>query len=194
MASNIEKNKTEADEHEIMEGHDYDGIGELDNPPPRWIMALFYITIGLSILYGAYYFWLDIGPNQDEVYAIKSERHDQNFASAKAPAAELKLLTDEAALSEGKAIYTEMACSACHGIVGEGNAVGPNLTDENWIHGCSFNNVYEIISNGIAVKGMTSFKDKLSPEKIAKVASYVLVSLKDTKPVNAKAPQGEPCK
>ncbi len=38
----------ELDEH--MLEHNYDGIQELDNPPPRWIMALFYITIGFSII------------------------------------------------------------------------------------------------------------------------------------------------
>jgi len=194
MASDIEKNKPDTDEHEVMEGHNYDGIGELDNPPPRWIMALFYITIGLSILYGAYYFWLDIGPNQDEVYVAKSAQHDEKYKAAQTPAAELKLLDDEAALSEGKAVYTEMACAACHGVNGEGNAIGPNLTDNNWIHGCSFTKVYEMISNGNAVKGMTPFKDKLTPDKIAKVASFVLVTFKDSKPANAKAPQGDACK
>ena len=33
--------------------HNYDGIQELDNPPPRWIMAIFYITIGFSIIKAA---------------------------------------------------------------------------------------------------------------------------------------------
>ncbi|HPT14328.1 MAG TPA: cbb3-type cytochrome c oxidase N-terminal domain-containing protein [Bacteroidales bacterium] len=190
-----EKLKDKKDLHdEVMAGHDYDGIGELDNPPPRWIMALFYLTIGLSILYGAYYFWLGIGENQDEQYITKSAKHDEKYKQAGTPPAELKLLTDEGSLAEGKAIYTEMACQACHGLTGEGNAIGPNLTDEYWINGCSFTNVHDMIKNGNSIKGMTAFKDRLSEEKIAKVASYVLVSLKGSNPPNAKAAQGVACK
>lgn len=181
-------------QEEVKEGHDYDGIGELDNPPPRWIMNLFYLTIGLSILYGAYYFWLGIGKNQDEQYIARSARHDEIYKKANSPAAEMKLLTDEASLAEGRAIFTEMACTACHGLNGEGNAIGPNLTDDHWINGCSFADVQNIITNGNAIKGMTTFKDKLTAEKIAKVASYVLVTLKGSNPPNAKAPQGEVCK
>lgn len=193
--TNNENIKNKKDFHdEVKAGHEYDGIGELDNPPPRWIMALFYLTIGLSILYGAYYFWLGIGENQDEQYLTKSARHDQKYSGANTPMAELKLLTDESSLSEGKAIYTEMACAACHGLNGEGNAIGPNLTDEFWISGCSFTNVHDMIKNGNSLKGMAAFKDRLTEEKIAKVASFVLVTLKGSNPANAKAPQGESCK
>jgi cytochrome c oxidase cbb3-type subunit 3 len=193
--TNNEKLKEKKELHdEVMTGHDYDSIGELDNPPPRWIMALFYLTIGISILYGAYYFWLGIGENQDQEYQTKSAKHDEKYKKANTPVAELKLLTDESSLADGKAIYTEMACAACHGVNGEGNAIGPNLTDEYWIHGCGFTNVHDMIKNGNSIKGMTAFKDRLTEDKIAKVASYVLVSLKGTNPPNAKAPQGELCK
>ena len=78
MEENTQKNEPqtnhEADEH--LEEHNYDGIQELDNPPPRWIMAIFYITIAFSIIYAAYFFWLDVGDLQDAKYAKKSELHD----------------------------------------------------------------------------------------------------------------------
>lgn len=177
-----------------MTGHNYDGIGELDNPPPRWIMALFYLTIGFSILYGAYYFWLGIGKNQTEEYTAKSAQHDEKYKEMNKPSSRLMLLTDKTSLSEGKAVFTQMACLACHGANGEGNAIGPNLTDEYWIKGCDFPAIFETIKNGRSEKGMTGFKGKISDEKIAKVASFVLVTLKDTKPANARAPQGTICK
>ena len=44
------ENKPQDLHDEKIMDHDYDGIKELDNPPPRWIMALFYITIGFSII------------------------------------------------------------------------------------------------------------------------------------------------
>ena len=51
-----EKNKINGQNDHITD-HEYDGIKELDNPPPRWIMMLFYLTIGWSMLYGAYFIW-----------------------------------------------------------------------------------------------------------------------------------------
>ncbi len=183
------ENKTENLPDHNLQNHNYDGIGELDNPPPLWIMALFYITIGFSILYGAYFFWLKQGDNQNTEYVKKSEQHDQKYNLNNKPAGEVVQLTDAASLQEGKTIFKEMNCFACHGQNGEGNAIGPNLTDEYWIHGCKIQDLVNTIKNGVPAKGMTPFKNLLSDEKIQKVASYVL-SLKGTNPPNAKAPQG----
>lgn len=185
-----DKIPTEVDE-KVMD-HNYDGIQELDNPPPRWIMAIFYITIGFSIIYAAYYFWLDVGDHQDAKYAKKSQLHDQKYQLVSEGADELGILTEAADLAEGKEIYASMSCFACHGMNGEGNAIGPNLTDENWISGCDFQSVFNMVKNGNPAKGMTAFKTQLSDTKIQKVSSYVL-SLVGSNPANAKAAQGEAC-
>lgn len=188
-----ENKKTDKIEDHAIDEHNYDGIEELDNPPPRWIMALFYITIGFSIIYGAYYFWLDVGKHQDEEYVVKSERHDQKFQMVNLSSDELTLLTGEADTAEGKAIYKDMNCFACHGLNGEGNAIGPNLTDKYSIHGCDFQSVFNIVKNGVPAKGMTAFKGQISDEKIQKVSSYVLTMV-GTNPANAKPAEGEKCK
>jgi cytochrome c oxidase cbb3-type subunit 3 len=180
------------DDQDHLMDHDYDGIKELDNPPPRWIMALFYITIGFSILYGAYYFWLKQGDHQDAEYAKKSAKHDEKYQVASLSADDLVLLTDASSIEEGKVVYNEMNCFACHGMNGEGNAIGPNMTDNYWLHGCSFQEVFNVIKNGVPAKGMTAFKGQISDEKIQKVTSYV-ISLKGTNPPNAKEAQGELC-
>ncbi len=177
---------------ENLMDHDYDGIQELDNPPPRWIMAIFYITIAFAIIYGAYYFWLGVGDSQDAEYARKSARHDQEYQIKSVSGNELALLTDAADIAEGKAIFKDMNCFACHGTNGEGNAIGPNLIDDYWLHGCEFADVFNVIKNGEPLKGMTAFKGQLSDEKIQKVGSYI-VSLKGSNPANAKAPQGDRC-
>lgn len=187
----VEESKVEhVEEHH--EEHNYDGIIELDNPPPRWIMMLFYLTIGFSIIYAAYFFWLDVGDHQDERYAKKSEIHEARYQMSSQGGDELVALTDPADLAEGKAIYTEMACMACHGVAGEGNAIGPNLTDNASLNGCDFESVFSIIKNGNPAKGMTAFKTQLSDARIQKVSSYVM-SLRGTNPPNAKEPQGEIC-
>ena len=177
---------------EKLMDHDYDGIQELDNPPPIWIMAIFYITIAFAIIYAAYYFWLDVGDTQDAEYARKSLQHDTKYQLANQSSSDLILLTDVADLEEGKTIYGEMNCFACHGMNGEGNAIGPNLTDDAWIHGCDFQSVFNIIKNGNPAKGMTAFKGQISDSKMQKVSSYI-VSLAGTNPENDKGPQGEKC-
>lgn len=187
-----ENKEIDPQEGEIMDHHNYDGIEELDNPPPLWIMALFYITIAFAIIYGAYYFWLDVGDHQDAEYARKSERHDQKFQIANLSSDELTLLTDAADLEEGAKVYNDMNCFACHGMNGEGNAIGPNITDEYWLHGCDFQSVFNVIKNGVPAKGMTAFKGQISDSQIQKVSSYV-ISLKGSNPANAKEAQGEKC-
>lgn len=178
------------EEHDLE--HNYDGIQELDNPPPRWIMAIFYLTIAFSIIYAAYYFWLDVGDLQDAQYAKKSQIHDAKYRTSSGDAEELAPLTEVSDIDEGKAIYNEMSCFACHGMNGEGNAIGPNLTDNAWIHGCDFQSVFNIIKNGNVAKGMAAYKTQLSDSRIQLASSYVL-SLVGTNPANAKEPQGEIC-
>ena len=194
MEENTQKSRNETtpevDEH--LKEHTYDGIEELDNPPPRWIMMLFYLTIGFSIIYAAYFFWFDVGDLQDAQYAKKSELHDAKYQMVSGADEEMMVLSDAADLEEGATIYSEMACFACHGMTGEGNAIGPNLTDNAWISGCDFQSIFNMIKNGNPAKGMTAFKTQLSDNRIQKVASYV-VSLKGSNPPNAKAPQGEEC-
>jgi cytochrome c oxidase cbb3-type subunit 3 len=175
------------------EEHNYDGIQELDNPPPRWIMAIFYITIGFSIIYAAYFFWFDVGDLQDAQYTKKSLQHDSKYQmAASSPDDAVMVMIDASDIEAGKAIYTEMSCFACHGMNGEGNDIGPNLTDNAWISGCDFQDVFNIIKNGNPAKGMTAFKTQLSDSRIQMVASYVL-SLKGSNPANATEAQGEQC-
>ena len=178
------------EEHDVE--HSYDGIQELDNPPPRWIMAIFYLTIGFSIIYAAYFFWFDVGDLQDEQYVKKSQIHDTKYQMNGESSSEIMVLTDAADIEAGKAIFSEMSCFACHGMNGEGNAIGPNLCDDVSLNGCDFQSTFNIIKNGKPAKGMAAYKTQLSDSRIQGVASYVL-SLRGSNPANAKEPQGEPC-
>ena len=40
---------------QLIESHNFDGIRELDNPPPPWLMYIFYISVLFSIGYWIYY-------------------------------------------------------------------------------------------------------------------------------------------
>jgi cytochrome c oxidase cbb3-type subunit 3 len=85
-------------------------------------------------------------------------------------------------------LYTQ-SCLACHGANGEGG-IGPNLTDNYWIHGGSLNNIYQTIKIGYPEKGMQSWQSMYSPVQMKNLTSYV-ESIVGTKPTNPKAPQGE---
>ena len=98
------------------------------------------------------------------------------------------LLTDPAAIAAGKATYDQY-CFTCHGMVGEGG-IGPNLTDDYWIHGGQFPDIVHTIRVGVPIKGMIAWERSLPKEDIVKVASYVW-SLHGSEPSNGKAPQGD---
>ena len=179
---------------EKLMDHDYDGIKELNNPAPAWIMAIFYITISFAVFYGAYYFWFGQGPNQIEEYEADNLAYAEKYKDIQQSSADLTILTDDASLAEGAKIFVEMGCVACHGQNGEGNAVGPNLTDNSWKNGCSFDEVFGLIKNGKTATAMTAYKTKMPDKKIQQVTSYILGKLKGSNPANAKAAEGEECK
>ena len=98
------------------------------------------------------------------------------------------LITDAAALAEGKKLFGS-SCAPCHGVDGQG-VVGPNLTDDYWLHNGGVKDVFKIIKYGVPEKGMKSWKDDFSPVQIAHITSYIK-SLHGTKPANPKEPQGD---
>lgn len=181
-------------EVDIMLDHDYDGIKELDNSLPPWWVWGFYITIIWSFLYLGHYHLFRTGPLQTEEYNISmQEAADQakereakmkDFVSAET----ITALNTPEALGAGKGIYTTN-CVACHGVGGEGG-VGPNLTDDFWIHGGGIKNIFKLITDGAPSKGMISWKSQLSPKQIQQVSSYIL-TMYGTNPAGGKEPQGE---
>jgi cytochrome c oxidase cbb3-type subunit III len=179
----------------IISGHEYDGIQELDNKLPKWWLGLFFITIIFAVVYFVSFHVLKIGANPEEEYnnevaAAKMEFKEAGPANT-INASNVTLLTDDAAKAEGKAIF-DKNCVVCHLAQGQG-LVGPNLTDEYWIHGCKIGQIFNIITVGVPDKGMISWQTQLTPEQIQKVASYI-VSLQGSNPPNPKAPQGDLCK
>ena len=98
------------------------------------------------------------------------------------------VLTDEASLTNGKVIY-EQNCSVCHGKDG-GGVVGPNFTDEFWIHGNTLQDLFPIVLNGVYEKGMIAYKNKFDSEQIQDALSYIN-GMQGTTPSSPKAPEGK---
>lgn len=179
-------------EEEILLNHEYDGIRELDNKLPPWWLYLFYITIGWSAVYLVYYHLTNLGPDMHQEYlneVQEAELQKAAFIAGKTVIDEntVTVLNDAGSLFSGKEIY-DKNCAACHGKFGEG-LVGPNMTDQYWIHGGSIKDLFRTIVNGVPEKGMISWKAQLKPVQIQEVASYIL-SLQGTNPPNAKPAEG----
>ena len=190
---NFNKFKPIHQEATIDLGHDYDGIRELDNRLPPWWLYGFYVSILFAFVYLYRYHVAHSAPLPREQYALDVAAADRAKADYLKKAANnvdetsVKLLTDNTNLAAGKQIF-ETSCFPCHGKLGEG-LVGPNLTDDYWLHGGSINDVFKTIKYGYPEKGMKSWKDDFSPVQIAQVASYIK-SLHGTNPPNAKPAQG----
>lgn len=181
-------------EQDIDLSHDYDGISELDNKLPPWWTVAFGITILFSIVYLYRYHVAESAPLQIEELqiAIREGEAEKNAYLAKTAGnvdENTVVMLDAGGIAGGKTLFMAN-CIACHGNAGEGNAVGPNLTDDYWINGGKINEVFRTIKYGVTEKGMRSWKDEMSPVQMAQLASYVK-SLKGTNPPNAREPQGD---
>jgi len=179
-------------EHELLLDHEYDGIRELDSKIPPWFLWLFYLTIAFAIFYMLDYHVFNSSPLQEEEYAIQVKQAEVERAAIVNSGAFLNeesvtLITDPAAIDAGKQIYATN-CVACHAADG-GGLVGPNLTDDNWIHGGGIKNVFKTIKYGVTAKGMIAWQSQLNPKQMQDVASYV-ISLHGTTPANPKQPEG----
>lgn len=183
-----------SEEKSLLIAHEYDGIQELNNPTPAWFMVLFYSTIIFAVGYLMVYHVFDIGQLQDAEYnteVAQAEVAKKIYLSKAANRVDentVKVVTDPAMLAEGKATF-KATCAACHGENAQG-VVGPNLTDEYWLHGSKINDIFKTIKYGVQAKGMPNWEKQLSPRQIADVSNYIL-SLQGTHPAGAKEPQGD---
>lgn len=181
------------EEAQIDLGHNYDGIRELDNRLPPWWLYGFYACIIFAGVYLYRYHVVHSAPLSAEELRIdlaKAEVAKQEYLKKTASNIDentVKLLTDPADLDAAKKIFTTV-CAACHKPDGSG-LVGPNLTDDYWLHGGSIKDIFKTIKYGWPEKGMQSWKDTYSPTQIAQLASYIK-SLRGTKPAVVKEPQG----
>jgi cytochrome c oxidase cbb3-type subunit 3 len=174
--------------------HDADGIHEFDNALPRWWLYGFYFTIAFAVVYYVNYHVLSrplFGTQtlaaeyrEDVERATTLQKHDASGSSRPIVA-----LTDAASLLKGRAIFEgpDNTCFACHR-PDLGGLIGPNLTDEYWLHGCAATDLVHDVKTGFPQKGMLAFGTgkTLSDEQVLQVVSYVL-SKRGSHPANPKA-------
>lgn len=172
----------------------YDDIQEYDNALPKWWLWLFYLTIVFAAVYVVYYHFGFTEQTHEYLASQMAHIEQQKQAALQKQAAselgESELIaraTDSAILARGKQLFVEK-CAACHGQLGEG-LVGPNLTDDHWIHGGKILDIKKVVKEGVIEKGMIPWAGVLSPDEIDATVAYVW-SLHGTKPPNGKAAEG----
>ena len=176
---------------ELDLGHEYDGIRELNNRLPPWWLYGFYLTI----IFGAVYLWRfhvsHTAPSSEQEYVRSVEQAELKipaYLKTKGEAVDentVSLLTDPADIEEGRMVFIK-SCASCHKESGAGD-VGPNLTDDYWLHGNDMKNIFKTVKYGI--NAMPQWQNTYSNKQIAQVASYIK-SLHGSNPPNPKAPQG----
>lgn len=181
--------------HEEVElDHNYDGIRELDNRLPPWWLYGFYACIVFAAIYLYRNHVSHAAPSSEQEYlasVAKAEEQKAEYlkkAANKVDENTVTLLTDAASIDAGKKIFST-TCAPCHGPQGQG-VVGPNLTDDYWLHGGGIKDVFKTIKYGVPEKGMKAWESDFSPVQLADIASYIK-SLHGTNPPNPKEPQGE---
>jgi cytochrome c oxidase cbb3-type subunit 3 len=184
-------------EKEIELDHNYDGIKELDNHLPPWWKWLFYGTIGWSAVYIFVFHLSGSLPLSGEEYQIELAEAEERSRALRAnqPTASidenaLEYSADAALIQKGKNVFESNPCGSCHRNDGGGNTIGPNLTDEYWIHGGDIKSIFNTVKNGAVDKGMPAWGKAMSLQDVRDVTFYIL-SLQGTNPPNGKAPQGE---
>ena len=182
-------------EDEVMLDHNYDRIQELDNELPPWWIWGFYITIAISILY---YILIHIFGwyGQEDEYQAELVAHTEKVAKYKAEHPELfktenlVAFTDAENLAKGKELFATKTCTACH-LADAGGSIGPNLTDDYWILGGGFQNIFNTITKGGRPgKGMVAWESTIKQEERQQLASYIL-TLRGTTPATPKAAEGD---
>ena len=177
-------------------------LQEFNNPLPTWWVYTFYLTIAFAIVYWLIYPSWPFGKGfltgfSSITYVNKAGEtvtshwntrallmEDLNKADemqkpyfSKVAASDFGQIAKNPelsgfVLSAGKALFTEN-CAACHQQGGQG-VIGffPNLTDDDWLYGGSYERIHETLVNGR--RGyMPAFAEVLSAGEIDALANHV---------------------
>jgi len=187
-------NENKPDQDHLLE-HSYDGIQEFDNPMPRWWVYLFWATIIFSILYFFNVPGFGVGKgriadyDRDIAAAASADAKRKAAQPAGASGEQLAAMTKDASVvALGKQVFGQN-CAACHR-ADAGGQIGPNLTDDYWLHGGTLEQIHKTVTDGVLEKGMPPWGKVLKPNQLDAVVAYVY-TLRGTNPPNPKAPQGD---
>lgn len=171
-------------------GHEWDGIRELENPPPRWWTNALYLSGLLVLVYFILYPALPLINESTKGLLgwTQIKEYKENLAEVEAKRApfeeKLEAMTAEEILADqdmrnyavgsSKVLYGDN-CAACHGTGGipaPGSGY-PILADDDWLYGGDVNTIVETLAKGRQGM-MMAHKDTLKPEEVDGLVQFVL--------------------
>jgi len=170
-------------------GHEWDGIRELTNPPPRWWMIMFHVGWIWCLIYFLLYPSIPLlnGSNEGLLGWTQIKEFKEAVAendAVKAPYMEKlkamsagEIMADPElrnfAESAAKAAYGDN-CAACHGGGGEGaEGLFPVLADDNWLYGGDIDTIVESVTDG-RMGNMPAHTDMLDADQIETLTDFVI--------------------
>lgn len=185
------ENDPNRDQEELLRDHSYDGIQEYDNPLPGWWVWIFVASIVFCFPYAVYYHGAEGRSLHDDYEGEVAAFADMLLATygELSPDAETisTYMSDGVAMTGMKSLF-KSKCAQCHKADGTGQ-VGPNLTDDTWLHVKTLPDIYKVLNEGVVAKGMPAWGLQLSETQVVLMASYVASLRANPKP--GKEPQGE---
>jgi cytochrome c oxidase cbb3-type subunit III len=187
----------------LTTGHEWNGIKELNTPPPRVVYAALIITtlaaILLQVLYPAWplgrsytHGLLGVDQRREVAEALSQARLDHVAWTSRIESGDVgALLKDPQVMQEiresGRRLFVDN-CAACHGADARGHRGFPNLVKPAWLWGDTPEAIAQTIRVGVNSSHVESRTSQmpafgrdglLSKQDIAKVVAYV-ASLRST--------------
>jgi len=204
MSEHDETRETDAHSGTETTGHEWDGIKELDTPLPRWWLYIFYACCVWAVIY-----WVlmpawpalpGLAGETDHTRGLRNHSERANVAEALDALAEQRAVGFAAlegasigeiendpellgfVLAAGETVFRDR-CGTCHGVGGQGFVGYPNLNDDIWLWGGSYDDIRHTLQVGIRSEHpdtrfsqMPAFgrDELLSRAEIGEVTDYVL--------------------
>ncbi len=171
-------------------GHNWDGITELDNPPPRWWLNALYLSGLLVLVYFILYpalplvkgssegllGWTQMTEYKEQMAEVEAIRapYEQQISASSVD----MILSDNALLqyvmTSSKVLFGDN-CAACHGVGGQPQSgmAYPVLADDDWLYGGTTDDIMLSIAQG-RVGYMPAHADELTEGELALLTDFVI--------------------
>jgi cytochrome c oxidase cbb3-type subunit 3 len=172
--------------------HTYDGIREFNKRLPNWWLFTLYGAIVFWIGYWSYYEWFRVEPEGPAGVQLAMNRIEAAKLAANASAnlsdkGLWEMSRNPVIVDEGRKTF-QSNCIPCHlaslrGKHENPTAIGPDLTDEYWIHGGNPTDLYRTVTEGVPIKGMPTWGPVLGAKRISEAVAFVLSYHKEGEPM-----------
>ena len=192
------KNNSPAPDEITIRPHRFDGIEEYDQRLPNWWLLTFYGAIAFACFCWLFTQQFAGSTNESRVEAELARIEAAKFANAITldDATLWQMSRNPVIIAAGRETFNA-TCAACHLASLRGKeespiAIGPNLTDQLWIHGGRPMELNTVATAGVLTKGMPAWGPVLGTKRISEAVAYILSYHKEGEPIVIVPPAAPP--